>query len=116
MSSTTARRPDRLSEASEPQVPHPAAPVPDRLFADHDDEQRWRQRFSAVRISLPVPADDVPDHVVYVSNANGRYELYCWDIAADVHSIATARPDGTGPCCFPPAARRRVPSRSPTCT
>ena len=74
---------------------HPNATVPDRLFADDGDDQRWRQRFSAIRLSLADPARDVPDHAVYVSNANGRYELYCWDIATDTHSVATHRPDGT---------------------
>ncbi len=74
---------------------HPDATVPDRLFADDGDDQRWRQRFSAIRLSLADPARDAPDHAVYVSNANGRYELYCWDIAADTHSVATHRPDGT---------------------
>lgn len=74
---------------------HPAATVPDRLFPDDSDDQRWRQRFSAVRMSLADPARDSQNHAVYVSNANGRYELYCWDIGSDVHSIATHRPDGT---------------------
>ena len=95
MTSTTDHHPHRLSDDSRLHLAHPAAPVPDRLFADDADEERWRQRFSAVRMSLPEPADHVQDHAVYVSNSNGRYELYCWDIADDVHSIATSRPDGT---------------------
>lgn len=74
---------------------HPTAAVPERLFADDATEQAWRQRFSATRLSLADPARDVPDRAVYVSNANGRYELYCWDITSGNHSIATERPDGT---------------------
>ncbi len=74
---------------------HPVAPVPDRLFADEAADRRWRQRFSATRISLADPARDSPDRAVYLSNATGRYELYYWDIAADSHRQATDRPDGT---------------------
>ncbi len=91
MSSTEHESPSPQTRAPS----HPNAAVPDRLFADDADDQRWRQRFSAIRLSLAEPARDAPDHAVYVSNANGRYELYCWDIAADVHSPATHRPDGT---------------------
>src|SRR5947209_6671742 len=95
MSSATDHRPHGGSAESFPHHSHPVAPVPDRLFADQDDERRWRQRFSAVRTTLAEPATDAEDRAVYVSNANGRYELYCWDISADLHSIATDRPDGT---------------------
>ncbi|SDO87529.1 Dipeptidyl aminopeptidase/acylaminoacyl peptidase [Nakamurella panacisegetis] len=75
--------------------PHPNAAVPDRLFADDAMELTWRQRFSATRMSLADPARDVPERAVYVSNANGRYELYCWDIATGTHTMATERSDGT---------------------
>jgi dipeptidyl aminopeptidase/acylaminoacyl peptidase len=75
--------------------PHPSAVVPPRLFSDEGVERTWQQRFAATRISLADPARDVPDRAVYVSNANGRYELYCWDIAAGTHSVSTDRPDGT---------------------
>lgn len=75
--------------------PHPTAEVPDRLFADDAADQRWRERFSATRISLADIARDDPDRAVYVSNAGGRYELYTWDIGADTHTVATQRPDGT---------------------
>lgn len=74
---------------------HPNAAVPARLFSDDGMEKAWQQRFSATRVSLADPARDVPDRACYVSNANGRYELYCWDIAAGSHSVATDRPDGT---------------------
>ncbi len=74
---------------------HPAAEIPTVLFADNEAEQRWRQRFSAVRVSLPGWARDAVDRTVYVSNETGRYEVSCWDSAGDVHTVATARPDGT---------------------
>ncbi len=96
MSSAQDQAPNARPEDSRtPRRAHPAAEVPDRLFADDSDEQRWRQRFSAVRLSLADPARDAWDRAVYVSNANGRYELYCWDLATDVHRVATHRPDGT---------------------
>jgi dienelactone hydrolase len=74
---------------------HPTVTVPPRLFADDSKEEAWQQRFSATRISLADPARDFPDRAVYVSNAAGRYEMYCWDILAGTHSVATDRPDGT---------------------
>ncbi len=74
---------------------HPAAQVPQTLFDDPHREQRWRSRFSAVRVSLPHWARDNPDRAVYVSNATGRYEVSCWDTATDLHTVATDRPDGT---------------------
>jgi dipeptidyl aminopeptidase/acylaminoacyl peptidase len=74
---------------------HPAAEVPQALFDDPDREQRWRRRFSAVRVSLPRWARDNPDRAVYVSNATGRYEVSCWDTVTDLHTVATDRPDGT---------------------
>jgi len=74
---------------------HPAAPVPASLFDDPEREQRWRTRFSAVRVSLPDWARDDPDRAAFVSNATGRYEVSCWAVSTDVATIATDRPDGT---------------------
>jgi hypothetical protein len=73
---------------------HPVQ-IPDTLFADPELERRWRQRFSAVRISLPGWARDAPGHTSYVSNETGRYEVYCWDVADGSQTVATERPDGT---------------------
>ena len=90
--------PDPTSAApadATPGGPHPQASVPDRLFADPAAEERWRARFSAVRLGLPHPARDAPDRTVFVTNASGRYELTCWDVATDVRTQATDRPDGT---------------------
>lgn len=74
---------------------HPAAVVPATLFDDPERERRWRERFSAVRVSLPDWARDNPDRAIYVSNATGRYEVSCWDVRADTAAVATDRPDGT---------------------
>ena len=93
MDSDQHETPDQRTHAPGPA--RPAALVPERLFTDSHAEHRWQQRFSATRISLPDPALDDPDRTVYVSNANGRYELYCWDLGADRHSAATDRTDGT---------------------
>ncbi len=80
---------------SAPPHRHPVAAIPTALFADEVAEQRWRQRFSAVRVSLPGWARDAPDRTVYVSNETGRYEVSSWDALADRHWVATNRPDGT---------------------
>ena len=74
-------RTDPDQQAAADPTEHPVRVVPDTLFDDPAAEARWRERFSAVRISLPDPGRDVPDHTVYVSNESGRYELYTWDVA-----------------------------------
>ncbi len=73
----------------------PAAAVPDPLFDDPTTEARWKARFSAVRMSLPVPARDAGERALFVSNESGRYELYCWDVTGDRRWQATDRPAGT---------------------
>ncbi|PXY34328.1 prolyl oligopeptidase family serine peptidase [Prauserella endophytica] len=74
---------------------HPAAQVPDQLFADPAAEERWRARFKAPRVSVPEWALDAPDASLYVSNASGVWEVYAWDRAADTHRQVTDRPNGT---------------------
>ena len=74
---------------------HPAAMVPDRLFADDTAEQQWRQRFSATRMTLADPSRDEPGHATYMSNASGAFQLYTWDVDTDTHHQATDRPAGT---------------------
>ncbi|GAA1995825.1 S9 family peptidase [Nakamurella flavida] len=81
--------------ADAPARRHPRAVVPDTLFTDPADEQRWRARFSAVRLGLPTPARDAENRTVFVTNASGRYELTCWAVDTDVRTQATDRPDGT---------------------
>ncbi|HEY5880010.1 MAG TPA: prolyl oligopeptidase family serine peptidase, partial [Nakamurella sp.] len=74
---------------------HPTATVPDRLFDDPGADERWRRRFTAVRVGLPHRARDQADRTCYTSNATGRTEVWCWDITAERHVVATDRPDGT---------------------
>jgi dipeptidyl aminopeptidase/acylaminoacyl peptidase len=74
---------------------HPPAEVPDRLFADEAAETRWRDRFTAARVSLPDWAHDAPDRNIYISNASGVFEIYAWDRATDTHRKVTDRPNGT---------------------
>ncbi|GAA4543441.1 S9 family peptidase [Pseudonocardia xishanensis] len=80
---------------------HPAAPVPESLFAD-EREQRWRARFTAVRMSRPAWALDAPDRCVYSSNLSGTTQIHLWDRATDEHRQLTDRPAGTYHATLPP--------------
>jgi dipeptidyl aminopeptidase/acylaminoacyl peptidase len=71
------------------------AEVPDALFADADAETRWRDRFTAARVSLPRWAHDAPDRNLYLSNSSGVWEVYAWDRATGTHRQVTDRPNGT---------------------
>lgn len=94
-SSVPGRSHHLLGSAEAIAVSHPAAPIPDPLFADPAAESRWQARFSAVRISLPVPARNSQDRAVFVSNESGRYQLYCWDVAGGRRLRCTDRAEGT---------------------
>ncbi|MEU4801236.1 prolyl oligopeptidase family serine peptidase [Actinosynnema sp. NPDC023587] len=74
---------------------HPTADIPDPLFDDAGAEARWRDRFTAPRVSLPGWADDAPDRNLYLSNSSGVWEIYAWDRGADTHRKVTDRPNGT---------------------
>jgi dienelactone hydrolase len=58
-------------------------------------EARWRRRFRAAVVSFPSWARDRPERLLYSSNASGKWELYAWDRARDVHRQVTDRPEGT---------------------
>src|SRR5579884_3539259 len=58
-------------------------------------EAAWRRRFRTPRVSLPMWARDMPDRLLYSSNATGTWELYTWDRAAGIHRQVTDRPAGT---------------------
>ena len=68
------------------------------------DDERWKSRFRAARVSLPGWAGTPRSRSLYMSNATGTYELYAWDRAtgraAPGHRPARtapgrrARPDG----------------------
>lgn len=74
--------------------PH-TAHTPEQLFTDPALEQRWRARLTAVRLSLPDPARDNPDHAIYISNASGTFETVSFDSASAAHTQATDRANGT---------------------
>src|SRR5438552_967750 len=46
-------------------------------------------------MSLPMWARDDPDRLLYISNAEGKWELYVWDRRADFHRRVTDRVEGT---------------------
>jgi dipeptidyl aminopeptidase/acylaminoacyl peptidase len=59
------------------------------------DDERWKARFRAARVSLPGWADDAPHRCLYRSNASGTWEIYAWDRRTGEHRQVTDRPNGT---------------------
>ena len=59
------------------------------------DEERWKARFRAARVSLPSWAHDAPHRSVYRSNATGTWEIYAWDRETGARRQVTDRPNGT---------------------
>lgn len=59
------------------------------------DDERWKARFRAARISLPHWARDAPQHSVYRSNVTGTWEIYTWDRETGEQRQVTDRPNGT---------------------
>ncbi len=84
------------------------AEVPDALFADADAEARWRDRFTAARVSLPRWAHDAPDRNLYLSNSSGVWEVYAWDRATGTHRQVTDRPNGTSYAAIGPGRRAHL--------
>ncbi|MET1074821.1 MAG: S9 family peptidase, partial [Umezawaea sp.] len=74
---------------------HPAAVVPNPLFTDPATEAKWRARFTAPRMSAPSWAENAPGRNLYLSNADGVWEIYAWDRAENFHRKVTDRPNGT---------------------
>ncbi len=59
-------------------------------------EPAWKQRFRAARITFPQWARDDPDHLIYLSNAGGKFEVHTWDRRTGEHRRLTDRTEGTG--------------------
>ncbi|MFC6884963.1 MULTISPECIES: prolyl oligopeptidase family serine peptidase [Actinomadura] len=59
------------------------------------DDERWKARFRAARVSLPRWARDAPHRSTYRSNATGTWEIYSWDRETDARRQVTERPNGT---------------------
>ena len=68
--------------------------VPER--AARADEPVWKQRFRAARMMFPQWARDDADHLIYLSNAGGKFEVHTWDREANVQRRLTDRSEGTG--------------------
>ncbi|WP_067450447.1 S9 family peptidase [Actinomadura macra] len=59
------------------------------------DQERWKARFRAARVSLPHWARDAPHHSIYRSNVTGTWEIYTWDRESGARRQVTDRPNGT---------------------
>ncbi|MCP2340444.1 S9 family peptidase [Actinomadura rupiterrae] len=59
------------------------------------DEERWKARFRAARVSLPRWARDAPERSTYQSNATGTWEIYAWDRETGERRQVTDRANGT---------------------
>jgi dipeptidyl aminopeptidase/acylaminoacyl peptidase len=69
-------------------------------------EAPWRRRYRASRASLPVWAVDRPDRLFHVSNEEGRFEVYVWDLTTGDRRRLTDRPEGTLSAAIEPEGRR----------
>ncbi|WP_119731393.1 S9 family peptidase [Thermomonospora amylolytica] len=59
------------------------------------DDERWKARFRAARVTLPGWAFDAPHRSVYRSNTTGTWEIYAWDRTTGERRQVTDRPNGT---------------------
>src|SRR5919199_1880816 len=57
-------------------------------------EPRWKQRYRAPSLTLPRWAPDDPDHLVYVSNLSGSWQVHAWDRAAGSQRQVSDHPTG----------------------
>jgi dienelactone hydrolase len=57
-------------------------------------EPRWKQRYRAPSLTLPRWAPDDPEHLVYVSNLSGSWQVHAWDRVADHHRQVSDHPTG----------------------
>jgi acetyl esterase/lipase len=68
-------------------------------------EAGWRRRYRATLASLPVWAEDRPDRLLQVSNEEGRFELYSWDLRTGDRRRLTDRSEGTRAGAIEPGGR-----------
>jgi dienelactone hydrolase len=59
------------------------------------DEERWKARFRAARVTLPGWAKNAPHRCTFRSNATGTWEIYAWDRNSGERRQVTDRPNGT---------------------
>src|SRR5207248_9673120 len=72
-------------------------------------EPAWKRRFRAARIMFPQWARDDADHLIYLSNSGGTFEVHTWDRRTSTHRQLTDRTEGTGyrvPSRLDPSGRR----------
>ncbi|HEY4938552.1 MAG TPA: prolyl oligopeptidase family serine peptidase [Actinomycetota bacterium] len=69
-------------------------------------EATWRRRYRATLASLPVWAEDQADRLLQVSNEEGRFELYSWDLRTGDRRRMTDRPEGTRTGAIEPGGRQ----------
>src|SRR5215216_72869 len=71
-------------------------------------EPRWKQRYRAPSLTLPRWAPDDPEHLVYVSNQSGSWQVHAWDRAADHHRQVSDHPTGVVAAGLTPDGTRVV--------
>ena len=59
-------------------------------------EPAWKQRFRAARMMFPSWARDDADHLLYLTNASGKFEVHTWDRRTGEQRQLTDRGEGTG--------------------
>ncbi|HEV8468036.1 MAG TPA: hypothetical protein VGR46_00400, partial [Candidatus Limnocylindria bacterium] len=59
-------------------------------------ETNWKRRFRAPVVLFPTWAREMPDRLLHLSNAGGKFEVYAWDRTTDRHRQVTDRREGTG--------------------
>ena len=59
-------------------------------------EPAWKQRFRAARVMFPSWARDDADHLLYLTNASGKFEVHTWDRKTGAQRQLTDRGEGTG--------------------
>ncbi len=59
-------------------------------------EALWRKRFRAPRVMFPTWARDDADHLLYLANQSGKFEVHTWARRNDAHCQLTDRSEGTG--------------------
>ena len=59
-------------------------------------EPAWKQRFRAARVMFPSWAREDPDHLLFLTNASGKFEVHTWDRRSGEQKQLTDRGEGTG--------------------
>src|SRR6267142_24158 len=72
-------------------------------------EPAWKRRFRAPRLMFPSWARDDADHLLFLSNAGGKFEVHTWDRRTGEQRRLTDRSEGTGyrvPARLEPSGQR----------